>query len=104
VFPSRYTHEAEPLVLDEALAAGASLVATRRGCISPSTYRGPSVRITESDSIAIVAEAIQELMRSTDTPVASRNLFRCRRDASSVQLQQALTTLSKPVWAHRVSL
>jgi glycosyltransferase involved in cell wall biosynthesis len=66
VFPSRYRNEAQPLVLLEALAAGATVVATPVGCI-PSML-GPNGVIAAIDDFGT---AVVNLARSqTTSPIA----------------------------------
>ena len=50
IFPSRYAHEAVPLVLYEAMAAGAVCVATRQGSISEQLDGSPSLLADGADS------------------------------------------------------
>lgn len=45
LFFSRYKDEAEPLVIDEALAAGAHVITTQRGCLCAGNYREPSLTV-----------------------------------------------------------
>lgn len=50
VFPSRYAHEAVPLVLYEALAAGVVCVATRQGAIADQLNGSPSFLAAKAES------------------------------------------------------
>ena len=50
VFPTRYVHEAVPLVIYEAMAAGAVCVATRQGSISEQLAGSPGVLARTQDS------------------------------------------------------
>ena len=49
VFPSRYANEAQPLVLLEALARGAAIVATDRGCMGCDHQDSPGAVFSEED-------------------------------------------------------
>lgn len=69
VFPSRYKHEAAPLVLYEAMAAGAVCVATRQGSIPEQLEGSPSILADNADSF--VAEVLPALSRRAVTSVAS---------------------------------
>lgn len=57
VFPTRYVHEAVPLVLYEAMAAGAVCLTTDRGSIAEQMSDAPGLVARDADSF--VAEAIQ---------------------------------------------
>jgi glycosyltransferase involved in cell wall biosynthesis len=74
VFPSRYVHEAVPLVLYEALAAGAVCVATRQGSIAEQLERSPSMLVGSTDSF--VDEALPRLMGAS---VSAEVSCECRR-------------------------
>ena len=69
VFPSRYEHEAVPLVLYEALAAGAVCVATRQGSIPEQLADAPCVLAADAESL--VAEALPVLAHATVSSVAA---------------------------------
>jgi glycosyltransferase involved in cell wall biosynthesis len=60
VFPSFYKNEAQPLVLLEAMAHGAALVSTGRGCMGCDHKDSPGVILAEED---FEAEAIRWLTR-----------------------------------------
>jgi glycosyltransferase involved in cell wall biosynthesis len=66
IFPSRYVHEAAPLVLYEAMAAGTVCVATRQGSISEQLEASGAVLATSADSF--VAETLPVL---AGTPVST---------------------------------
>lgn len=62
IFPTRYVHEAVPLVLYEAMAAGAVCVTTRQGSIPEQLEGSPSV-LADSQS-SFVAEVLPQLLAS----------------------------------------
>lgn len=67
LFPSRYANEAEPLVIDEALAAGCQVLASRRGCVSSDAYSEPWVHLHNSDaSPEDIARRVLEIIDSDD--------------------------------------
>lgn len=74
VFPTRYVHEAVPLVLYEAMAAGAVCVATRIGSISEQLEGSPA--ILASDATSFVKETLPLLIDSSVSTAASNV---CRR-------------------------
>ena len=70
VFPSRYVHEAAPLVLYEAMAAGTVCVATRRGSISEQLEASPGMLATSADSF--VEETLPVLVGTSVSTAASQ--------------------------------
>jgi glycosyltransferase involved in cell wall biosynthesis len=58
VFPTRYANEAEPMVINEALAHGVAVVARGRGCIESVVTVGGGVVIREGADFAAEAEAL----------------------------------------------
>jgi len=74
VFPSRYVHEAVPLVLYEALAAGVVCVATSQGSIPEQLAASPSVVAGSADSFA--EEALPVL---TGASVSAKTSLECRQ-------------------------
>jgi glycosyltransferase involved in cell wall biosynthesis len=70
VFPSRYVHEAAPLVLYEAMAAGAVCVATRQGSIPEQLQGSPSVLAQSADSF--VEETLPALVDASVSAAASQ--------------------------------
>jgi len=74
VFPSRYIHEAVPLVLYEALAAGAVCVTTRLGSIPQQLEGSPCLLASSADSF--VEELLPDLVATSVSTAASRE---CRQ-------------------------
>jgi len=70
IFPSRYAHEAVPLVLYEAMAAGAVCVATRQGSISEQLDGSPSLLADGADSF--VEEMLPALAGAAVSSTASQ--------------------------------
>ncbi|MGK2868607.1 MAG: glycosyltransferase family 4 protein [Mycobacterium sp.] len=58
VFPSRYVHESAPLVLYEAMAAGAVCLSTRQGSIPEQLAGGPAVIADSIDTFLADALAV----------------------------------------------
>ena len=58
VFPTRYLHEAQPLVVYEAQAAGVVVSASDRGCIAEMIPAGLRLDSTASDIIGIVEQIL----------------------------------------------
>ncbi len=74
IFPSRWLHEAEPLVVLEALAAGVTVVAYGRGCIACLVLgRAGLVVDSERDFVAVAVPYLSELARSPVALDAARN-------------------------------
>jgi glycosyltransferase involved in cell wall biosynthesis len=74
IFPSRYAHEAVPLVLYEAMAAGAVCVATRQGSIPDQLEGSPCLLTNGAESF--VEEALPFI---ADTSVSTAVSQGCRR-------------------------
>lgn len=85
VFPTRYSHEASPLVLLEAMAAGVPCVATARGCIPDDLGTGGGLAIDEAGdfvagAVAFVSQPVdqgaareryRELLQQYDVQIGS---------------------------------
>ncbi len=79
VFPSRYAHEAVPMVLYEAMAAGAVCVATGRGSIPEQLQDSPAVLANNADSF--VQEVLPSLVGAPVSSDASRDSRHALREA-----------------------
>jgi glycosyltransferase involved in cell wall biosynthesis len=89
VFPSRYVHEAAPLVLYEAMAAGVVCVATRRGSISEQLEGSRGVLAQSADSF--VEETLPALVGASVSTAASqesRHAYMRARAESQRQLAE----------------
>ena len=87
IFPTRYAHEAMPLVLYEAMAAGAVCVATRQGSISEQLESSPS--LLADTAVSFVEENLPMLIDATMPPgasLASRQAFLKALSESEEQL------------------
>lgn len=75
-FPSRYSHEAAPLVLYEALAAGKICVATRLGSIPEQLEGSPSVLADDAESfVAQTSPRLAEQSAIPELAVQARNAY-----------------------------
>lgn len=91
VFPSLYANEAEPVVIYEARAAGALIVAFERGCIG--TQIGQSDRIVRQadDFVQCALEYTREIDRSLEL---CRRTRAARIEQYASLRQQAVTAVS----------
>lgn len=62
LFPSRYRNEAEPLVVWEAMAAGALVLASNRGCIGTQVQPSGGEVFEYSEFVAMAAKAIEQIV------------------------------------------
>lgn len=100
LLPSRHVHEAEPLVVIEALAHGVPVIATDRGCL-PTAWAHPRVvRLFAAD--AFVDAASVAIAASMDAPddlaadaAAATAWHRARHDASRAQREAALAEITQ---------
>ena len=88
IFPSSYVNEAVPLVLYEAMAAGAVCVATRQGSIPEQLDGSPCILTENSDTF--VTEALPAL---SDAVVSNTVSEACRR-AYTIALSESENQLS----------
>lgn len=86
VFPTRYVHEAVPLVLYEAMAAGVVCVATKQGSIPEQLTDCPSMLAGHASSF--VDEVLPTLSVSSVSSAASRASREAYRDAFSISERQ----------------
>jgi glycosyltransferase involved in cell wall biosynthesis len=101
VFPSRYAVEAVPLVLFEAMAAGAICVATRQGAIPEQLQAAPCLLAKDADSF--VRETLPALVHATVSSEDSQRSKQAYRDslAESEKQLETLIRLFAEGRAHR---
>lgn len=94
VFPSAYRQEAEPLVMDEALAAGVHVVASAVGCLgcSQTFPPGPAIEIAEEVSVAELTDRIERVATRLD-PAACVASFDRRRARAESQWNDVLAAI-----------
>lgn len=95
LFPSRYVNEAEPVVLDEALAAGCGIVATRIGCSNESNFGKAAVELlhrgASADEYVI---ALLDLAQRRELSVEAQNEHRSRGFAAEIGLRSFVAYLA----------
>jgi glycosyltransferase involved in cell wall biosynthesis len=74
VFPTRYANEAEPLVLHEAMQAGAHVIATDRGAIAEILAYGAGVALPADTIVEGAVERIEGLSRDPASLAIARGL------------------------------
>jgi len=98
IFPSRYAHEAVPLVLYEAMAAGAVCVATRQGSISEQLNGSPSLLSNGADSfVEEMLPALAVAAVSSATSQESRYAYLRALAESERQLADFVTILVRRI-------
>jgi len=107
LFPSTYEHEAEPLVVIDAVAAGVPVLATDRGCIG---YFLQATGCRVFDPEDFVERAVEQIAQWASEPerlaavsAQSRARFAELHDQSRIQLDRVLQTIVEPVMASAVS-
>ena len=96
VFPSRYVHEASPMVLYEAMASGAVCIATRRGSICEQLAGSPA--LLARDHGCFVDETLPALVGAVSSATASRDTRRAylrALDESESQLADLAAQFSR---------
>lgn len=94
VFPTRYVHEAVPLVLYEALAAGVVCVATKQGSIPEQLADSPAVLAGHATSfVDEVLPTLSVARVSLDASRASREAFLDALSISERQLAEFMALL-----------
>lgn len=99
VFPSRYAHEAVPLVLYEAMAAGAVCLATQQGAIPDQLNGSPCLLARSVESFS--GEALAYI---AGTPVSTAISRECRQaylkalSESEQQLKHLIDLLDQQQW------
>jgi len=98
IFPTRYTNEAEPLVLHEALRAGAHVIACDRGAIAEMLSNGAGLVFSTE---ALVAAAVRqiEIFSADPASLAAAQEMSLRqahriRARSGTDLEQLLRTIA----------
>jgi glycosyltransferase involved in cell wall biosynthesis len=76
VFPSSYANEAQPLVLLEALAHGAAIVTTDRGCMGCDHEESPGAVFGEADFDINAERWVEDLAKSFDRARLSQDATR----------------------------
>lgn len=93
IVPSRYRHEAQPLVVLEALARGIPVIATGRGCL-PGMARPPAVTVLPRGAVFAPA-AERALARLTPKLAEAQGEARALYDALAAESAGALAELAE---------
>lgn len=97
-FPSHYAHEAEPMVLLEAMAHGVPIIATDRGCIRDLTGDAAVIVQDKADFVA-VARRVVRIARTDRVWLQQKRATAWRRFQTerAMALQQAAHLLDLPL-------
>ena len=99
VFPSNYVNEAQPLVLLEALASGAAVLAINRGCVSCDHHSSPGAVFSSQDFVPSAVAWLKDLAGEADKRdlQSSRALaaFTHARAQADIALEIALDALAR---------
>jgi len=110
ILPSRYTHEAEPVVVLEALASAVPVIATKRGCIADQIGRAGALLDAEGSDVAPAVRVIEGWLADPAAFAAARREAAAQGAKLRLEGQKTLPTLlkhcswrSKPRGAERPS-
>lgn len=96
IFPSKYAHESVPLVLYEAMAAGAVCVSTRRGSIPEQLAGSPGVLADSKDTfVEDVLPTLRQASVSSTTSERSRQAYLGALASANDDLAQFISLLDK---------
>jgi len=98
LFPSSYVNEAAPLVVDEALGAGALVVCSPVGCLRELRRKGSGVEVTDNGGEDALFRALVAALSACETDRSlvaheARALFKERRDNAIIGLERLLSTM-----------
>lgn len=98
VLPSKYVHEAEPLVMIEALAHGVPVLATRRGCVATAWGDERAVHVLDEaefaeQACAVLAPWMSSAALRHDWAVAAKESHACKRIEALAQWEGLAATL-----------
>lgn len=98
LFPSSYSNEAEPLTIHEALALGATVLATPVGCIPELSEYLPAVVVSEMEALEESLAALMDLVRNDSGKErgARADQWRTASLASRHQLEKLVGELTAP--------
>src|SRR5262249_2677277 len=102
VFPTRYIHEAQPLVIYEAQAAGVVVAASRRGCIPDMVPDGLLLDSTASDLTKVVEQVLKwerapdDFQQALDDAQDRRLGLADRRLADATKFRELFTRRRSP--------
>ncbi len=106
-FPTRYTNEAQPVTILEALGHGVPVIAFARGCIAGMVPAGAGAVFHYSD--AFVAQTVEALRPLAESPVAlekarhaARLAFESQRASNRAALERLVAEMSGPRIAEQV--
>ncbi len=95
VFPSRYVHEAVPLVLYEAMAAGAVCIATRQGAIADQVADCPHLLADSADTfVRDVLPALAGVSVSAKTSRDCRQAYERALSEAEAELAELIDRLA----------
>ena len=90
VFPTRYEHEAEPVVLYEAANYGALLVATKKGAIEHVLSNLAGISVSSTNTVNTVSEAIihsmQNNMFNYSNRLLRKKLFENQKEIEEISI------------------
>lgn len=94
VFPTRYVNEAQPLVLLEALASGAAILATDRGCIGCNHRESPGLVVADEDFDQAAERWLRDLCETRAFDRLAQEALEAARRAKAEAVEQLASLLA----------
>lgn len=94
VFPTRYVNEAQPLVLLEALASGAAILATDRGCIGCDHQGSPGLVADDADFDLAAERWLRDLCETRAFDRLRQDALEAARRAKAEAVEQLASLLA----------
>jgi glycosyltransferase involved in cell wall biosynthesis len=96
VFPSRYRHEAQPLVVYEAMAQGVPVIATDVGCLPDQVPADGGLVVPAGEDVADAAAAALDRLLTPAASAAARQAHVDHREVADAQLAALCERLARP--------